>query len=282
MSQSAASGGAPSPLDAAAQQVQHLRATLETPAVLASSGAPDLEALQRELSKLQELLAGAAARAGRVLQRSEEGLRNHCEGALHHIVETAAREVLDEARERGLPLSLRVAGLVDVVDEALGSTLLEVLSLLWRDCVEAAPGTGATRLDTVLRQDGCRLVIEVRDLDAEVASWHRDEDVLGRYPGLRRSRPIVEALDGLIWVEPEDAPGCRFRLALPLATEQPHVLLMRVGQHDIALPPSAIDSVHEFGEVRMSADDAGAFVEVGTLRVPILHLGFLLGDVSFD
>ena len=95
--------------------------------------------------------------------------------------------------------------------------------------------------------------------------------------------PIVSPKGEYIFVvEPEGAPGCRFRLSLPLSNEQPHALLLRVGSHDIALPPSCVEGVYEYGAVRVSCDEAGAFVEVGPLRVPVLHLAFLLGEVSFD
>ncbi len=92
------------------------------------------------------------------------------------------------------------------------------------------------------------------------------------------SRPLVESVHGLVEVDPQDAPGCRFRLTLPLSIERPHAVLLRVGRHDVALSASAVEGVHDAKAVRFAEDAAGEFVEVDGTRMPVLHLAFLLGE----
>jgi hypothetical protein len=244
-----------------------------------------LATLEREFAMLQAVLRQPHRSSPAAPVTAEDGLRNHCEGALHRLVEAAAQEVLEEARERGLRLGLRVTGALDPVDEGLGAALLEVLGHLWSDCLEAQSARGAAQIDTVLRSADHRLVVEVRDDVPDDDTWRvtrNDDDVLGCYPGLRRSRPLVESLHGLVQVEPAGLPGCRFRLTLPLSAEQPHASLLRLGRHDVAVAASAVEGVHDATSVRTAYDAAGAFVEVEGTRVPVLHLAFLLGDVAFD
>jgi CheY-like chemotaxis protein len=274
----------PPDMEQALQQIQWLRQALQSQAIPVVARDGGLATLEREIAMLQEAIRAPHPDPAPGPKTVQEGLRNHCEGALRHLVEAAAQEVLDEARERGLRLGLRVTGALDTVDEDLGAALLEVLAYLWSDCLEAQSARGGAEIDTVLRSADERLVVEIHDTGVADATWNAadDDDVLGRYAGLRRSRPLVEALHGLVEVEPDDAAGCRFRLALPLSTETPHATVVRVGRHEIALPSSAIAAVHDARAVRADFDGAGAFVEVGRLRVPILHLAFVLHDVSYD
>ncbi len=244
----------------------------------------DRVALAGEIAQLQEVMQALQQEDTSTPEKPLEGLRNHCEGALRHLVEAAAQEVLDEARERGLRLALRVTGHVDPVDEPLGAALLEILAHLWSDSLECQTQRAAPQIDTVLRSEDARLVVEIGDPEAGTP-WRDptdDDDVLGRYPGLKRVRPFVEALQGLVWVEPAGVAGCRFRLTLPLASQAPHALLVRVGRHEIALPASAVVGVYDAHAVHTSYDVAGAFVDVEGVRVPILHLAFHLADIGFD
>lgn len=244
----------------------------------------DRVALAGEIAQLQEVMQALQQEDTSTPEKPLEGLRNHCEGALRHLVEAAAQEVLDEARERGLRLALRVTGHVDPVDEPLGAALLEILAHLWSDSLECQTQRAAPQIDTVLRSEDARLVVEIGDPEAGTP-WRGptdDDDVLGRYPGLKRVRPFVEALQGLVSVEPAGGGGCRFRVTLPLASQAPHALLVRVGRHEIALPASAVAGVYDAHALHTSCDAAGAFVDVEGVRVPILHLAFHLADVSFD
>jgi CheY-like chemotaxis protein len=271
-------------IEITAQSLAHLRQALPVHGVPASAE-PALATLAREMALLDAWFRTPREEGAQGAETAQEGLRNHCEGALHHLVEAAAQEVLEEARERGLRLALRVTGALDPIDDRLGAALLEILAHLWSDCLDVQATRGETRIDTVVRCAEHRAVVEIRDDGTRDDAWRAarsEDDVLGRYPGLRRSRPLVEGLEGLVEVEPPQLPGCRFRLTLPRAIERPHVTILRVGHHDVALPASAIDGVHEAARVRAAQDAAGAFVEVEGVRIPVLHLAFLLADVSFD
>jgi CheY-like chemotaxis protein len=275
----------PHDMEQALQQIQWLRQALQSQAMPVVARGGGLATLEREIAMLHEAIRAPRTEPLPGPETAQEGLRNHCEGALRHLVEAAAQEVLDEARERGLRLALRVTGALETVDEDLGAALLEVLAYLWSDCLEVQAARGGAEIDTVLRSADERLVVEIHDTGVGDASWSNgpvDDDVLGRYAGLRRSRPLVEALHGLAEVEPEDVVGCRFRLALPLSTEAPHATMVRVGRHEIAIPSSAIAGVHDARTLHADFDVAGAFVQVGRMRVPILHLAFVLHDVSYD
>jgi CheY-like chemotaxis protein len=275
--------GIPAEIGHTVQQLQRLRRVLESQALPSASRGGSFATLEREMALIQAALRTGTPPAG--IEAPQEGLRNHCEGALHHLVEAAAREVLEEARERGLRLGLRVTGALDPVDERLGAALLEVLAHLWSDSLEVQAARGEAQIDTILRRGEHRLVVEIRDTLPVEEAWRlarNDDDVLGCYSGLRRSRPLVESLHGLVQVEPEDLPGCRFRMALPLSTDRPHVSLLRVGRYEIAVASCAVDAVLDTAAVRAAYDVAGAFVEADGMRVPVLHLAFLLGDVAYD
>ncbi len=237
--------------------------------------------LGRELIALGQALAAPRLSVAAPVP-FEEGLRNHCEGVLRSLVDAAAQEVLDEARERGLRLALRATGSLGEVDDELGGALLEILRHLWSDSLALQAARGEAQIDSVLRADEDRLIVEVRDADVRSPRGAGEDDVLGRYPGLRHSRPLVESLQGLVWVEPTDAPGCRFRLSLPRATSQCAGLVVRIGAHAIALPAAAVESVHPFAAAHVEQDGAGAMVEVEGLRVPLLHLAFALQDTSYE
>lgn len=240
-----------------------------------------LKSLAQELTTLGGVLEAAAREVPTTTQRFDEGFRNHCEGALRPLVESAAREVLDAARENDVRLALRATGAVEDIDDELGGSLLEILRNLWSDSLWMQAPKGAARIDCVLRVDGDRLIAEVHDPGARLRGT-QEHDVFSRYTGLRRSRPIVEALQGLVWVEPEASPGCRFRVAVPRTTEQTAVYVVRCGAHELALPASAIDATYARRDVTLMQDEAGAVVEADGVRHPVLHLAFALGDVTWD
>jgi CheY-like chemotaxis protein len=275
----------PNDLEQALQHLRHVRLSIEAQALPIAARAHTLAPLLEEIERLQAALREPARPVVAPAETAQDGLRNHCEGALHHLVEAAAQEVLEEARERGLRLGLRATGVLDPIDDSLGAALLEILAHLWMDCLEVQVDRGEAQIDTVLRRTDHRLIVEIRDGGpTESLSLARgaDDDLLGRHPGLRRSRPLVESLHGLVQVEPAAMPGCRFRLSLPLSTERPHAALLRLGRHDVAVPASAVDVVHDSATLPVGQDAAGAFVEVEGLRVPVLHFAFLAGDVSYD
>lgn len=241
-----------------------------------------LMALGRRLVALGESLGHAVPPAVVEAEDFEEGLRNHCEGALRSLVEAAAQEVLDEARERGLRLAIRATGSLQKVEDELGGALLELLRNLWSDSLLLQAEAGEAQIDCVVRLDEDRLVVEVRDPAVTNNGVRGDDDVLGHFPGLRRSSPLVQSLQGLVWVEPADAPGCRFRVALPREMARTAVQVVRIGVHEVALPSAAVEAVYPFDQARVHQDRAGAVVEVGGGRYPLLHLAFVLRDESFD
>jgi CheY-like chemotaxis protein len=280
-SQNDVPGSSEQTLQSLVRHVRSLRSGLD--AADAMTELPSgLEVLGCELVALGEALQEARTPPELEAQEFEEGLRNRCEGVLRQLVESAAQEVLDEAQERGSCLALRATGSLGSVDDELGGALLEILRNLWSDSLRAQSGKREAQIDSVVRVDDDRLVVEVRDPDAARALPSSDDDVLSRYSGLRRLRPLVQSLQGLVWVEPAAAPDCRFRISLPRAVAPVQAQVVRVGAHDVALPPSAIEAVHAFADVQVKQDRAGAVVEVDGIRHPVLHLAFVLEDVSYD
>ena len=278
-------GALPPDVEAAVQQIQRWRESLESQALPVAARNVGIATLEREIAMLQDAIRTPHTLPATKPETPQEGLRNHCEGGLRNLVEAAAQEVLNEARERGVRLAMRVTGALDPVDDALGAALLELLAYLWSDALDAQANREAAEIDTVLRDAEDRLIVEIRDPAVAETGWSvavSEDDVLGRYAGLRRSRPLVEALQGLVQVEPKSAVGCRFWLSLPRSTERPHATVVRVGRHEIAIPTSAIVGVHEAPAVHPGFDAAGAYVDVDAMRVPILHLAFALADVSYD
>jgi CheY-like chemotaxis protein len=264
------------------RQVRTLRAGLNAtePVVELPSS---LTTLATELVALGQALQGIRTPEPGVAEEFEEGLRNHCEGVLRQLVESAAREVLDEAHERGSRLALRATGSLGSVDDELGGALLEILRNLWSDSLRAQGFKREAQIDSVVRVEEDRLVVEVRDPDAARGNASSaDEEVLSRYTGLRRLRPLVQSLQGLVWVEPESGSECRFRVSLPRAVAPTQGQVVRVGAHQVVVPPSAVEAVYAYEDVQLQHDRAGAVVEVDGFRHPVLHLAFVLQDVSYD
>lgn len=273
VSQTAVSGSIEARVSQLIDQLHELRQDTQA----RSDGRLDavLDRLEKELGALH-----ADAAAGEVDPvQTESGLRNHCEGGLRQLVEAAAQEVLDEAQECGMRLAIRATGAVHIADDELGGALLEILRNLWSDSRAAQVGTEHAFIDTVFRVEPQRLIVEVRD-SGNVQPRH-DDDVLAGYSGLRRSRPLIESLQGLVWVEP-GPPECRFRLALPRSAAGVDVSIVQVGAREVALPASAVEAVHPVGDVRLFQDATGAFVEVAGRVHPLLNLALVLGDPSFD
>jgi len=241
------------------------------------SALPELVPLAHELVALARAMA---ALPGPVATERpfEDGLRNHCEGVLRSLVEAAAQEVLDEAKERGSCLAIRATGSLGEVDDELGGAILEILRNLWSDSLGLQGERAEAEIDCVLRVDEDRLVIEVRDPGVQPQRGLGDDDVLANCPGLRRSRPLVESLQGLVWVQPQDPPGCRFRLALPRSTAPRACHVIRVGARAVALPAPALEAVHAAAEAQVQQDgtvSAGGRV-LGKLSWPALEPYFTL------
>jgi len=245
------------------------------------SALPELVPLAHELVALARAMA---ALPGPVATERpfEDGLRNHCEGVLRSLVEAAAQEVLDEAKERGSCLAIRATGSLGEVDDELGGAILEILRNLWSDSLGLQGERAEAEIDCVLRVDEDRLVIEVRDPGVQPQRGLGDDDVLANCPGLRRSRPLVESLQGLVWVQPQDPPGCRFRLALPRSTAPRACHVIRVGARAVALPAPALEAVHAAAEAQVQQDGTGAVVDLAGARYPVLQLAFALQDASFE
>jgi len=130
-----------------------------------------------------------------------------------------------------------------------------------------------------------RLLIEVRDPGTtrkHQSASTRDDDVLGRYAGLRKLRPLIESMQGLVDVEPSRIQNCRFRVLLPRSGRSLVTRVFRVGSHELAIPAAAIDSTHDFGTVQVNQDASGALVEIDGRTVPLVHLAVLRGDPSYD
>lgn len=257
---------------------------LQTVAASGSAGAAlqtGLKSLAAELQALGEVLAAAPREVATRTEELEGGFWNHCDGALRSLAESAAQEVLDKAQDDNVRLALRATGAVDEIDDELGGLLLEVLRNLWLDSLAMQTATGTARIDCVIREDEDRMITEVHDPGPRLCGT-QEHDVFSRYTGLRRSRPAVESLQGLVWVEPPASPGCRFRVALPRTTTMPSAQIVRIGAHEVALPTAAIVGMYSLADAHVVQDGAGAVVEIEGARHPILHLAFVLQDVSFD
>ena len=162
VSQSAASGDIQERLQGVLEIVAKLReSALKKPAAQGAQGI--LEELHHQLGELQTTVAEVATEFEKLPDDGELGLRNHCEGGLHQLVESAAQEVLDEARECGVHLGVRAMGCLDIDEDELGGAILEILRNLWSDSLKAQAVRGEAEIDTVVRADEERLLLEVRD-----------------------------------------------------------------------------------------------------------------------
>lgn len=248
---------------------------------------PSLSDLTLEqLSELNQRLGGA-------IKRWSGELRRNAAAAAHAVnaVQDWPRgddlldplwQQLQESSERiGLPIRFNVEGDTELLGSGLRDLIGEILRHLLDDCCSSFGQTKAEdseflQAEILLSIELVRGRLEVRLRDnaptVEQHSFISGADSLSFYPGLRRSRLLIQQLNGIIQVEPSEMRGVRFMLQLPSDLMAQTYQLLRFAGQDIAVPWVRV--VHELQSKGLvyEADASGeSFVRNGR-NIPLAEL----------
>ncbi len=199
----------------------------------------------------------------------------------HPLVHRLARCIQAHASRLQGGLQFRIEGdpgdlapergekLLGILDRLVGDTS-EVLAEMFQE--DDAPSLA--HLSVVFEQRDDRLRIAIRDdgpsLGASPALDHADP--LGLYRGLRGSRSAIEELHGIILVEPEDHPGTRFVLSLPVDVSRPVVRLLDLGRVEAAVSGFLLDEVISTEGLLFHRDTDGEHFMRNGRPVPLVDL----------
>lgn len=189
--------------------------------------------------------------------------------------------VQERGAELKIPISLFAEGDTGLLGQGLHDVIGEILRLLLTDvcaCFARAihEGEDFDRADVRLeiRPDRGRVEIIVRDSAPSLNPREAltGADALAFYRGVRRARPLIHQLDGVLKVEPRNRAEARFLLRLPAdLTAQSYQLIRMHGQW-LALPwVRVIEHLSSKGLV-FEADEFGESFARGGSNVPLMDL----------
>lgn len=162
------------------------------------------------------------------------------------------------------------AGLHEIVHQILELLIGDVLHVLedWHHDHRSAPA----RVHIGIARESHRLHIAITDSASTQTPLQVDTDHLTLYDGLRRARFLIQQLNGLIAVEPQDDSEVRFRLVLPAELRDQTYMVVHLDQVAVALPWVLTDGEMSVEDLRLEADAGGeSFVRHGR-SVPLVDL----------
>jgi two-component system sensor kinase FixL len=188
------------------------------------------------IGKLEELMSAASAqaiRAGDIVRRLRQfvgkGSGERRIERIDAVVDTASRLALIDAAPNGIEVE-RVAGAPDAEVYIDPIQIQQVVMNLLRNGVDAMMPLpdGAPRRITIttdIVENAQTVLIKVADTGPGVAAASRarifepffTSKAKGMGIGLSICRRLIEAHDGSIDIDEQDAPGATFRISLPLA-----------------------------------------------------------------
>jgi chemosensory pili system protein ChpA (sensor histidine kinase/response regulator) len=105
-------------------------------------------------------------------------------------------------------------------------------------------------------------------------------ELAGRGVGMDVVRSEVNTLGGYIDVSSTPGQGASFALHVPLTTALTQVVLLRYGEHQVAVPASLMESVLRMPLERVERAYAEGHISVGDAQLPFYWLGGLMSDSS--
>lgn len=263
---------------------------------LAGNGSQTLEVSDGSKTGVESLLGD--------IERRVESLRRHVTWARvgNEAGGNIARQrvAFDEAEEglkrflsmRGEALGVGVHLIVHAPDVYLEESCFEaacrLLEHLTNDGLERGRLEGDPEQFSVLVRawsDGDTVRVAIQDNGSNWITESRAdvEDCLAFYPGLRKGRADLDAMEGLLWVEPkegsEGADKARFIFSLPVSHSSRKYVLLPVGKARIALPQSAVDAIVPIEEVKIEHDQTGQVADTRGHRIEIADLGLIHDDL---
>jgi chemotaxis protein histidine kinase CheA/ActR/RegA family two-component response regulator len=106
----------------------------------------------------------------------------------------------------------------------------------------------------------------------------------GRGVGMDVVRTVVSAMKGSLDVRNIDDGGCEIELRLPVSLVTVHVLLLRQGEHVMAVPSSSLQQILPAGSALIEMRDDGLMCVVNDVSHPLHRLAPLVGfgDAASD
>jgi C4-dicarboxylate-specific signal transduction histidine kinase len=183
----------------------------------------------QELAATLEKASAQAERAGKVVQRVRDFLRNReanrSPASVNELIQEACRLIEDEAEKAGISLTLDLAA--DLPPVLADRIMVEqVLLNLLRNGMEAMYETAPRSLTIASRLTGdSRVEIAVQDVghgippsvEAELFAPFFTTKAQGMGMGLNICRSIIEMHDGRLWFTRDANVGTTFRFTLPIA-----------------------------------------------------------------
>ena len=255
----------------------------------------NLEALDEDPS-LNELaleqLSELNRRLGEGIQRWSHEVRRSLRAAAESSAAASwprGDELLDplwehlQARSQaiGLPIEFTVEGEPSLLGVGLRDVIAEILTHLLDDCCNGFQNAqqedpefhrGEILLHIGLERG--RLEIALRDNAPAVQrqSLLSGVDALSFYRGVRRSRYLIQQLNGIIQVEPAERRGVRFMLQLPSDLMAQTYQLVSIGERLVAVPwVRVVHHVRSHGLVYETDESGESFVRGGR-NIPLTEL----------
>ena len=108
----------------------------------------------------------------------------------------------------------------------------------------------------------------------------RDEktELSGRGIGLDAVAATVHSLGGDLWMTAPVGEGVRVTIEVPVARRGERVLVLGLGQHQVAIPAAAVRAYRRITAEMVQQDDGGRSVKIGEKSVAARFLSDLLGE----
>jgi two-component system chemotaxis sensor kinase CheA len=108
----------------------------------------------------------------------------------------------------------------------------------------------------------------------------RDEktELSGRGIGLDAVAATVRSLGGDLWMVSKTGKGVRVTIEVPVARRGERVLVLGMGQHQVAIPASAVRAYRRITSEMVQEDEGGRSVKIGENEVAARFLSDLLGE----
>jgi chemotaxis protein histidine kinase CheA len=107
-------------------------------------------------------------------------------------------------------------------------------------------------------------------------------DVSGRGIGLDAVASAVRSVGGDVWMESTSGEGTRVMVDVPVARRGDRVLVMRVGQHQVAVPASSIRAYRRVTAGMVEVENGRRVMTVNGQKISAWFLSDLLGEHRFE
>ncbi|MCZ6765626.1 MAG: hypothetical protein O7D32_01705, partial [bacterium] len=244
------------------------------------SGAPtNIEQIRRELSLIDFY--------ARVI---DEIFRDRISGSADIRIGTLqpVRTAIDDwvrilAARTGRTVSVNFVGDADSIDAQVFSPVASVLRRMIED-IFARCDDESLRIEISVEKRRGSLYWAIRDNGSNFLTDSRvdPDEYLAFYPGLIEGRKHIDALHGLLWVEPGENQRSRFAFSMSASAEGGPFVIWGEGDQRFAVRSSQISEVLEAGSCELQSDSKGDCINREGQRVPVVRLGHLYDEAPME